>query len=118
MMSNGIPLTYEQAVKEAQSYIDHKEKLHELLDEVNGKAEQHEEFLIAAWENLQIFVRLLRPWLGGDYYLPVASLLMIVALSVLVSSLRGRYFTSRPGHLCENPISSHERDRRPHRRLV
>jgi F0F1-type ATP synthase delta subunit len=75
MMSNGIPLAYEQALTEAQSYVAHKEKLHELLDEVNGKAEQHEEFLIAALETLQIFVRFLRSWLGGDYYLPVASLL-------------------------------------------
>jgi uncharacterized membrane protein YkvA (DUF1232 family) len=74
-----MPLTYEQALTEAQSYVDHKEKLHELLDEVNGKTEQHEEFLIAALETLQIFVRLLRSWLGGDYYLPVASLLTIVA---------------------------------------
>ena len=60
LMSNGSPFTFEQAVSDAQSYVGQKEKLHGLLDEANGKAEQHDEFLVPAWESLQIFVCLVR----------------------------------------------------------
>ena len=60
LMSNGSPFTFEQAEREAQSYVVQKEKLHGLLDEANGKAEQHDEFLVPAWESLQIFVCLVR----------------------------------------------------------
>ena len=79
LMSNGSPFTFEQAVSDAQSYVGQKEKLHGLLDEANGKAEQHDEFLVPAWESLQIFVRLIRAWLEGKYFLPTATLLMFIA---------------------------------------
>ena len=78
-MSNGSPFTFGQAEWEAHSYVGQKEKLHGLLDETNGKAEEHDEFLVPAWESLQIFVRLIRAWLEGKYFLPTATLLMFIA---------------------------------------
>ena len=78
-MSNGSPFTFEQGEWEAHSYVGQKEKLHGLLDETNGKAEEHDEFLVPAWESLQIFVRLIRAWLEGKYFLPTATLLMFIA---------------------------------------
>ena len=78
-MSNGSRFTFEQAEWEARSYVGQKEKLHGLLDETNGKAEEHDEFLVPAWESLQIFVRLIRAWLEGKYFLPAATLLMFIA---------------------------------------
>jgi uncharacterized membrane protein YkvA (DUF1232 family) len=78
-MSNESPFTFEQSEWEAHSYVGQKEKLHGLLDETNGKAEEHDEFLVPAWESLQIFVRLIRAWLEGKYFLPTATLLMFIA---------------------------------------
>ena len=78
-MSNESPFTFEQAEWEAHSYVGQKEKLHGLLDKTNGKAEEHDEFLVPAWESLQIFVRLIRAWLEGKYFLPTATLLMFIA---------------------------------------
>jgi uncharacterized membrane protein YkvA (DUF1232 family) len=78
-MSNGSPFTFGQAETEAQSYVGQKEKLHGLLDEANGNAGKNDEFLVPAWESLQIFVRLVRAWLEGKYVLPAATLLMFIA---------------------------------------
>jgi uncharacterized membrane protein YkvA (DUF1232 family) len=78
-MSNSIPLIFEEAVKEAQSFVGHEDKLQGLVNEASQIAEQHSEFLLSAWETLQIFIRLVRSWLTGKYCVPFVSLLMIVA---------------------------------------
>jgi len=77
-MSNKTPLTFDKAVNEAESYLAQKEKLHALLDEANGIAEQHDVFLVEAWESLQVFLRLVRSCLEGKYHLPAATLLMFI----------------------------------------
>jgi uncharacterized membrane protein YkvA (DUF1232 family) len=85
-MSNKTPLMFDQAVNEAQTYIGQKEKLYALLDEANGIAENHYEVLVEAWESFQIFLRLVRSWLDGRYYIPAVSLLMVIgALIYLVN---------------------------------
>lgn len=51
------------------------------------KAEDHYVSLLAPWESLQVFIRLIRCWLGNTYAVPVQSILMVVgAVIYFVSS--------------------------------
>ena len=80
-------LTFERAMTRAESYVGHKEKLPWLLDKATRKAEQHYESLVASWESLQVFIRLIRYWLAGTYPVTVQSILMAVgAVIYFVSS--------------------------------
>jgi hypothetical protein len=72
-------LTFEQAEIKAESYLRHKEKLLWLLLKATHKSAQYYEFLLAPWESLQIFVRLLRAHVAGSFCVPAGSLSMIVA---------------------------------------
>ena len=64
---------------EAESYVGHKERLSWLLEKATRKSEQCYEFLLAPWESLQIFLRLLRAHHTGKFSAPVDAALMIVA---------------------------------------
>ena len=71
----------------AEWYVRHKEKLPWLLDKATCKAEQHYQSLLASWERFQVFIRLIRCWLGGTYLVPAESILMSVgAVIYFVSS--------------------------------
>jgi uncharacterized membrane protein YkvA (DUF1232 family) len=72
-------LTFEQAEIEAGSYVRRKGKLLWLLEKATRKSAQCYEFLLAPWECLQIFLRLLRAQLAGKFCAPPNSLLMVVA---------------------------------------
>ena len=78
-METNAPLTFEQARVEAESYAGNQGKLLALLEEADGKAKRYYEFLLEAWESLQIFLRLVRSWVEGKYRAPVESILMLVA---------------------------------------
>jgi uncharacterized membrane protein YkvA (DUF1232 family) len=78
-MKKRASLTLEQATARAQSYVRHKEKLLWLLGRASCKSEQCYEFLLAPWESLQIFIRLLRAQFASKYCAPSDSILMIVA---------------------------------------
>ncbi|HXN23330.1 MAG TPA: YkvA family protein [Candidatus Dormibacteraeota bacterium] len=78
-MEPNPPLTFEQARVQAESYAGSKGKLLALLEEADGKAKRYYEFLLEAWESLQIFLRLVRSWVEGKYRAPVESILMLVA---------------------------------------
>jgi len=73
------PLTIEQAAIKAAPYVRHKKKLLWLLEKATRKSQQCYEFLLAPWECLQIFLRLLRAHLAGKFGAPLDSLLMVVA---------------------------------------
>ena len=73
------PLTFEEATLRAASYLGHKEKLRGLLEVTSNKSERYYEALLASWESLQIFIRMLRAWASGSYCAPTDSILMIVA---------------------------------------
>jgi len=72
-------LTLERAEIRAESYLRHKEKLVWLLEKASGKSAQHYEFLLAPWESLQIFFRLVRAHVAGKFCAPAGSLSMVVA---------------------------------------
>jgi uncharacterized membrane protein YkvA (DUF1232 family) len=79
-MPKKTPLTFEQAMRKAESYVGHKEKVLWLLERATSKAEQHYESLLAPWESFQIFLRLIRSsWLAGKYCAPAGPILMAVA---------------------------------------
>ncbi len=78
-MKKKAPLTFEQATIRAESYVGHKEKLLSLLEKAARKSEKCYEFLLAPWESLQIFLRLLRARLAGKFCAPADSILMVVA---------------------------------------
>src|SRR5712692_4532734 len=78
-MKKKSPLTFEQATIRAESYVGHKEKLLSLLEKAARKSEKCYEFLLAPWESLQIFLRLLRARLAGKFCAPADSILMVVA---------------------------------------
>ena len=72
-------VTFEQARISAESYVGHEEKLRCLLEKATRKSEKCYEFLLAPWESLQIFLRLLRAHLAGEFHAPPDSFLMIIA---------------------------------------
>jgi uncharacterized membrane protein YkvA (DUF1232 family) len=78
-MKNKPPLTFEQAMLNAESYLGHKDKLRGLLEVTSNKAKRYYESLLAPWESLQIFIRMVRAWASGSYFAPTDSILMIVA---------------------------------------
>ncbi len=78
-MKEKAALTFEQAKIKAESYARHKDKLLWLLEKATRKSAQCYEFLLAPWECLQIFLRLLRAQLSGKFGAPPDSLLMVVA---------------------------------------
>jgi hypothetical protein len=78
-MKQKAALTFEQAKIRAESYVRHKEKLLWLIEKAGHKSVQCYEFLLAQWESLQIFLRLLRAHLAGKFCAPADSILMVVA---------------------------------------
>jgi uncharacterized membrane protein YkvA (DUF1232 family) len=78
-MKEKAVLTFEQAKIKAESYVRRKGKLLGLLEKATRKSAQCYEFLLAPWESLQIFLRLLRAQLAGRFSAPANSILMIVA---------------------------------------
>jgi hypothetical protein len=75
------PLTFEQATIKAESCVGHEEELRCLLKKATRKSEKCYEFLLAPWEGLQIFLRLLRAQLAGKFRAPTDSILMVIAPS-------------------------------------
>jgi uncharacterized membrane protein YkvA (DUF1232 family) len=78
-MKKKAPLTFEQASLKAASYVRRREKLSRLLEVATRKSERYYESLLAPWESLQIFIRMIRAWAAGKYCAPAASVLMVVA---------------------------------------
>jgi uncharacterized membrane protein YkvA (DUF1232 family) len=67
------------ATIKAAPYVRHKKKILWLLEKATHKSQQCYEFLLAPWECLQIFLRLLRAHPAGKFGAPPDSLLMVVA---------------------------------------
>ena len=78
-MKKKAPLTLEQATIKAAPYVRYRKKLLWLLLKATRKSQRCYEFLLAPWESLQIFLRLLRAQLAGKFCAPADSILMIVA---------------------------------------
>jgi uncharacterized membrane protein YkvA (DUF1232 family) len=78
-MKEKIPITFDQATLKAASYIGRKEKLLRLLEIATGKSERYYESLLASWESLQIFFRVIRAGVSGKYRAPADTILAIVA---------------------------------------
>ncbi|MCU1243951.1 MAG: hypothetical protein JWO71_4677 [Candidatus Acidoferrum typicum] len=78
-MKEKIPITFDQATLKAASYIRRKEKLLRLLEIATGKSQRYYESLLASWESLQIFLRMIRAWVSGKYCAPADTVLVIVA---------------------------------------
>lgn len=78
-MKKRAALTFEQAVVRAESYLRHKKKLLWLLEKATRKSEQYYEFLLAPWESLQTFLRLLRVHVTGSFRAPSGSISMVAA---------------------------------------
>lgn len=78
-MKKKTPLTFDQATLKAPSYVERKEKLLRLLERAIRKSERYYESLLAPWESLQIFLRMIRAWVAGRYCAPAESILMAVA---------------------------------------
>jgi uncharacterized membrane protein YkvA (DUF1232 family) len=73
------PLTFEQALLKAESYVGREQKLLRLIQIASRKSERYYESLLAPWESLQIFFRIIRAWVAGKYSAPANSILMMVA---------------------------------------
>jgi uncharacterized membrane protein YkvA (DUF1232 family) len=78
-MKEKAALTFEQAAVIAESYVGNREKTLCLLENATRKSAQCYEFLLAPWESLQIFLRLLRAQLADKFCAPTESILMVVA---------------------------------------
>jgi len=74
-----VPATEFVSANTARKIVRHKDKLLGLLEKATHKSPQCCEFLLAPWESLQIFLRLLRAQLAGKFCAPADSILMIVA---------------------------------------
>lgn len=78
-MKEKTPITFELATLKAASYIERKEKLLRLLEIGSRKSGRYYESLLASWESLQIFFRMIRAWVFGKYCAPAGTILAIVA---------------------------------------
>jgi uncharacterized membrane protein YkvA (DUF1232 family) len=78
-MKKKTPLTFEQAMLKAASYVERKERLRRLLEIASKKSQRYYESLLAPWESLQIFFRMIRACLAGKYCASPDSILMVVA---------------------------------------
>ena len=78
-MKRKAPLTFDEAKLKAESYIARKEKLRGLLEVASRKSERFYDSLLAPWESLQIFIRMIRAWAVGEYCAPAESVLTMVA---------------------------------------
>jgi uncharacterized membrane protein YkvA (DUF1232 family) len=78
-MRKQIPLTFEQAQLKAATYVGHRENLRRLLEVASRKSERYYESLLAPWETLQIFFRMIRACLSGKYCAPADTILAMVA---------------------------------------
>jgi uncharacterized membrane protein YkvA (DUF1232 family) len=73
------PFTFQQALLRAESYVGRKEKLLRLIEIASGKSMRYYESLLAPWESLQIFLRMIRAWVAGKYRTPAEPFLLVVA---------------------------------------
>jgi uncharacterized membrane protein YkvA (DUF1232 family) len=78
-MKNKIPLSFEQATLNAASYLGRKEKLFRVLEIASSKSERYYESLLAQWESLQIFFRMIRAFVSGKYRAPTDAILVMIA---------------------------------------
>ncbi|HTB92383.1 MAG TPA: YkvA family protein [Candidatus Sulfotelmatobacter sp.] len=78
-MKRKTPLTFEQATFKAVSYERQKEKASRLVETAFRKSGRHFEPLLASWESLQIFFRMIRAWSAGRYCVPTNSILTMIA---------------------------------------
>jgi uncharacterized membrane protein YkvA (DUF1232 family) len=79
VMKRKAPLTFDEAKLKAESYIARKEKLRGLLEVASSKSERFYDSLLASWESLQIFIRMIRAWAVGEYCASAESVLTMVA---------------------------------------
>jgi uncharacterized membrane protein YkvA (DUF1232 family) len=66
----------------AEAYVGRKEKLRRLIDIASSKSERYYDSLLAPWESLQIFFRMIHAWVVGRYCAPADSILMVVAATI------------------------------------
>lgn len=78
-MTKKEPFLFEDAVKEANRYVEKKRGLSRLVSAAALKAERNRKFLLAPWDNLQTLMRMIRAWLKGEYPLPTTTLVMAIA---------------------------------------
>jgi len=78
-MEKKTPFTFEQAMQKAKAHVGRKEKLSLLIEKASRKAQRYYKSLLAPWESLQIFLRMIRAWVAGKYRTPDESVLMVVA---------------------------------------
>jgi uncharacterized membrane protein YkvA (DUF1232 family) len=78
-MEKKTPFTFELAMLKAESYVGRKEKLLRLIEIASSKSERYYASLLASWESLQIFLRMIRAWVTSRYCTPTDSILMVVA---------------------------------------
>jgi uncharacterized membrane protein YkvA (DUF1232 family) len=76
------PFTFEEARIKAESYAGEEKKLLSLVEKATRKFEQYYELLLAPWESLQTFLRLLRASFTGKFSAPSEALLMILTAVV------------------------------------
>lgn len=89
-MNRKTSLTFEQATLKAVSYGRQKEKAGRLVETAARKSRRHFEPLLASWESLQIFFRMIRAWSAGGYIAPINSILtMIAGVIYFLSSFDG-----------------------------
>jgi uncharacterized membrane protein YkvA (DUF1232 family) len=74
-----IIIAFGSAALKAASYIERDEKLLRLLEIANRKSQRSYESLLAQWEGLQIFFRMIRACVFRKYTAPAETILAVVA---------------------------------------
>lgn len=78
-MRKKAPLTFEQATLKAVSYERKREKVGRLVETAVRKSGRHFDSLLASWESLQIFFRMIRAWSAARYTPSTNSILTMIA---------------------------------------
>jgi len=85
-MTMDLPVTFEQAKQKAATYLGDNKKLLRLVSVASNKAQRYYESLLASWESLHIFFRMIRASVFCKYNAPVGTVLAMVAAVIYFMS--------------------------------
>lgn len=94
---------FEKFRNRASSYLDDRLKMNQLLEKAHVKMDKGKEHLSEAWDTIQIFYRMLKAYVKGDYRdIPKDKVLMIIAAFIYLVSPIDAIMDFLPGGLIDD----------------
>lgn len=94
---------FEKFRTRASTYLDDKLKMNQLLEKARVKMEKGKEQLNEAWDTIQVFYRMLKAYVKGEYRdIPADKVIMIVAAFIYLVSPIDAIMDFLPGGLIDD----------------